>query len=144
MNSSDKELNDLLEDNNVKLDINNKPWNRLEKVQKIQKLNDYALEVSKKEGLNEEDIKLLKEYFRGCLDKKKLLKNTDVVYNKESNKIIDIPCLLINKKSSNKHKRFTLKNNEKNSSLKNLTVLKNKTAKNKEKIIVDNGIIIEN
>ena len=60
-------------------------------------------------------------FLRNCLDKKKLQRVKDVLYNKETGEITDIPCLCYNKNL----KHFTLKNIDKRvSTLKSLPIKK--------------------
>ena len=72
---------------------------------------------------------------RFALERKRLTKSKEVVYNKELGKITSIPSLFLN----NSTKKFTLKRNEKRqSTLKSLApknknkIKGNKTEKNKE------------
>ena len=62
---------------------------------------------------------MLKNFFKSCLDKNKLAKSKDVVYNKEEMKIISIPSLHFNQLNHN----FTLKimDTKRVSTLKSLT-----------------------
>jgi len=94
-------------------------WIKLDKTAKIQKLHVYAETYGKDNSLPSKDVKLLKNFFISCLDKNKLSKSKDVVYNKEEMKIISIPALHFNKISHN----FTLKiiDTKRVSTLKSLT-----------------------
>ena len=66
---------------------------------------------------------MLISFLKDCLDKKKLLRVKDVIYDKETGIIKDIPALSYAKNT----KHFTLKNIDKRvSTLKSLTV-KNST-----------------
>ena len=72
-------------------------------------------------------------FFRDCLDKKKLQRVKDIIYNKDTGEIKDIPALFYNKPSNH----FTLKNIDKRvSTLKGLTPKKrqgtDKNLKNKD------------
>lgn len=62
---------------------------------------------------------MLKNFFKDCLDKNKLAKSKDIVYNKEEMKIISIPSLYFNQLNHN----FTLKitDTKRVSTLKSLT-----------------------
>jgi hypothetical protein len=73
-----------------------KTWNKLDKTQKIQKLHAYAEKYSKEHGLPVKEMKTLKMYFIQCLDEQKLLKTKEVIYNKDSREIINIPGLGFN------------------------------------------------
>jgi hypothetical protein len=94
-------------------------WIKLDKTAKIQKLHVYAETYGKDNSLPSKDVKLLKNFFISCLDKNKLSKSKDVVYNKEEMKILSIPALHFNKISHN----FTLKiiDTKRVSTLKSLT-----------------------
>lgn len=94
-------------------------WIKLDKTAKIQKLHVYAETYGKDNSLPSKDVKLLKNFFISCLDKNKLSKSKDVVYNKEEMKILSIPALHFNKISHN----FTLRiiDTKRVSTLKSLT-----------------------
>ena len=93
-------------------------WTKLDKPIKIQKLHEFAEKYGKEHNLSSKDLKLLKTFFRSCLDKNKLNKTKDVVYNKENRIINSIPALHFNQVSKN----FTLKLMDKRvSTLKSLT-----------------------
>jgi hypothetical protein len=114
----------------------NEPWCKLNKTIKIKKLMDYVEnEYSKKNNLDTSECENLINFFKDCLDRKKLQRIKDVVYDKDNGTIKDIPSLSYVKAS----RHFTLKNTEKristlkslpqNKSNKNIT--NNKTIKNK-------------
>ncbi len=94
-------------------------WVKLGKPAKIQRLHAYAETYGKEHALPTKDIKQLKLFFISCLDKNKLDKTKDVVYNKDEMKIISIPALHYNKTTHN----YTLKilDNKRVSTLKSLT-----------------------
>lgn len=93
-------------------------WSKLTKMNKIYKLNEYTEQVLKeKNELTNEEVDEIKKYLKVRLDRKKLGNAKEIIYNKEEQKIKDIPGFLFNKQTRN----FTLKNQEKRaSSLKNL------------------------
>ena len=94
-------------------------WIKLDKTAKIQKLHVFAETYGKDHAMPSKDIKLLKNFFNSCLDKNKLSKSKDVVYNKDEMKIVSIPALHFNQLSHN----FTLKimDTKRVSTLKSLT-----------------------
>jgi hypothetical protein len=94
-------------------------WIKLDKTAKIQKLHVFAETYGKEHAMPSKDIKLLKNFFNSCLDKNKLSKSKDVVYNKDEMKIVSIPALHFNQLSHN----FTLKimDTKRVSTLKSLT-----------------------
>jgi hypothetical protein len=109
----------------------NEQWCKLNKTSKIEKLILYANACKETKGWTEEDVKVSIEFFKKCLDRKKLQRVKDVSYDKEKGAIKDIPLLIYDK--VNKH--FTLRNTDKHvSTLKCLTpknIEKEKTDKNK-------------
>ena len=101
----------------------NKPWSKLNKGTKIKLLTNFADEYQKKNEINDKEKKQLIQYLKLCLERKKLNKKQDLVYDKENFKIISINNLIFNKTKN----RFTLKKQDKRiSSLKSLAP-KNKT-----------------
>jgi hypothetical protein len=114
----------------------NEPWCKLNKTIKIKKLIDYVEnDYSKKNNLDNSECENLINFFKDCLDRKKLQRIKDVVYDKDNGIIKEIPALAYVKAS----KHFTLKNTEKRiSTLKSLpqnksnkNIINNKTIKNK-------------
>jgi hypothetical protein len=100
----------------------NDTWNKLDKTGKIQKLHAFAEKYGKTNNLPVKDIKSLKMFFIDCLEKLKLQKAKDVVYDKETREIISIPSLFFNIAS----KSFTLKimDAKRVSTLKSLTPIR--------------------
>ena len=94
-------------------------WIKLDKTIKIQKLHQYAEKYGKEHTLPVKDVKALKMFFVNCLEKNKLNKTKDVVYNKETADISAIPSLHFNQANRN----FTLKivDTKRVSTLKSLT-----------------------
>lgn len=93
-------------------------WNKLDKTVKIQKLHSYAEKYGENNNLSLKEIKTLKTFFIHSLEKNKLQKVKDVVYDKETKEIIQIPSLTFN----NSTKNFTLRVDSKRiSTLKSLT-----------------------
>jgi hypothetical protein len=81
--------------------------------------------------LDGEECSMLTTFLKDSLDKKKLSRVKDVIYDKVTGAVKDIPALVYNK--SNKH--FTLKNmdNKRVSTLKSLAPKKiNGTVRNKQ------------
>jgi hypothetical protein len=94
-------------------------WTKLDKTVKIQKLHQYAEKYGKSNSLPTKDVKTLKTFFVDCLEKNKLNKTKDVLYDKEKKDITSIPALHFNNQSRN----FTLKilDTKRVSTLKSLT-----------------------
>ena len=107
-------------------------WNKLDKTIKIQKLHQFAEKYGKDHSIPIKDVKSLKAFFIDCLEKNKLQKTKDVIYEKERREITSIPALHFNQMNRN----FTLKimDTKRVSTLKSLTP-KRVTEKNKEDTI---------
>ena len=89
------------------------------------------IEIYKKDkNLNENEEKILITFLKDSLDKKKLSRVKDVIYDKINGVVKEIPALTYTK--STKH--FTLKNTDKRvSTLKSLSIKKvNATIRHKE------------
>jgi hypothetical protein len=95
------------------------PWNKLDKTVKIVRLHNFADTYGKEHNLPVRDIKALKSFFVDCLEKNKLQRAKDVVYEKDTTNIISIPSLHFN----NVSRHFTLKimDTKRVSTLKSLT-----------------------
>jgi hypothetical protein len=113
-----------------KINNSNEPWCKLNKTIKIKKILDYVEVYSKEKNLDEDESKILTTFLRDSIDKKKLSRVKDVIYDKVNGNIKEIPALTYMK--SNKH--FTLKNMDKRvSTLKSLAPKKvNGTIRHKE------------
>jgi len=94
-------------------------WNKLDKTIKIQKLHSFAERYGKEHALAMKDIKSLKIFFNDCLEKNKLQKTKDVIYDKDTHEIQTIPSLFFHPVNRN----FTLKimDPKRVSTLKSLT-----------------------
>lgn len=102
-------------------------WNKLDKTMKIQKLHSFAEKYGKENSLSQQKIRDLKQFFVVCLERNKLSKTKEVLYDKEKLEIQSIPQLHLNKETRN----FTLKQLEKRvSTIKSLTP--KKTIKNND------------
>ena len=89
----------------------------MDKTAKIKKLSLFAENYKVLNNLTDVEYDNLILFFRDCLDKKKLQRVKDVIYNKENGEIKEIPTLFYNKLSNH----FTLKNLDKRvSTLKGL------------------------
>lgn len=111
------------------------PWCKLNKTIKTKKLIDFVETYSKEKNMTAEESKSLLTFLKDCLDKKKLARVKDVIYDKDTGIVKEIPALVYTK--ANKH--FTLKNIDKRvSTLKSLAVKKTQcTIKNKVAITTD-------
>jgi len=117
-----------------KEDIQNEPWCKLNKTNKLTKLIKFVEDYKSNNDINIEEEELLVTFLKDCLDKKKLQRIKDVTYDKTNGTIKDIPGLFYIK--SKKH--FTLKNNDKRvSTLKSLGPKKTKLIVSKEETEID-------
>jgi len=114
----------------------NEPWCKLNKTIKIKKIIEYVLDIYKEQHeLHENECEILIKFLKDCLDRKKLQRIKDVIYDKENGMIKEIPALTYVRTT----KHFTLKNIEKRiSTLKSLpqsksnkNVVNHKTIRNK-------------
>jgi hypothetical protein len=120
-------LEKFLEDE--KLNNSNEPWCKLNKTIKTKKIIDFVDLYKTTHNLDESETDLLTSFLKDCLDKKKLQRVKDVIYDKTNGTVKEIPALHYIKSS----KHFTLKNIDKRvSTLKSLAPKKvNKSIKNK-------------
>tara|TARA_B100000674_G_C37854248_1_gene921524 strand:- start:63 stop:644 length:582 start_codon:yes stop_codon:yes gene_type:complete len=111
-----------------RLSNSEKPWSKLSSSIKLRLIEKYIKIYSDNNNLSSEQSTKLFVYLRKQLERRKLQRVKDVVYDISKNEIIDIPGLIYNKLNS----KFTIKKLDKNgsSSLKNLAP---KTLKNKKK-----------
>jgi hypothetical protein len=112
----------------------NDPWCKLDKTIKTKKLIEYVILYKAENKLDEEESELLVLFFKDCLDRKKFQRVKDVIYDKATGLIKEIPALSYTKAT----KHFTLKNIDKRvSTQKSLPVKKTQgTIKNKPTIPV--------
>ena len=119
----------------------NEPWCKLDKTIKTKKLLEYVNLYKVENKLDDEESELLVTFFKDCLDRKKFQRVKDVVYDKTSGLIKEIPALSYTKAT----KHFTLKNIDKRvstqkslpakklqSTIKNKPIIPNKTGKDSE------------
>ena len=119
-----------------KINNSNEPWCKLNKTIKTKKILEFVEIYSKEKGLDEDETKLLTTFLKDSIDKKKLSRVKDVIYDKVNGIVKEIPALIYTK--TNKH--FTLKNLDKRvSTLKSLAPkkghgsIKNKLIQKSEK-----------
>jgi hypothetical protein len=111
-----------------KITNSNEPWCKLNKTIKTKKILEFIECYSKEKGYDEEENNLLTAFLKDSIDKKKLSRVKDVIYDKITGTVKEIPALTYIK--SNKH--FTLKNIDKRvSTLKSLAPKKSGTIRNK-------------
>jgi hypothetical protein len=83
-------------------------WNKLDKMSRVQKLHAFAEKYGREHGLPVKEIRNLKTFFTTSLDKGRLNRAKDVIYDRESREVKSIPALHFN----NDSKSFTLRNLE--------------------------------
>tara|TARA_B100000902_G_scaffold399784_1_gene472526 strand:+ start:2833 stop:3333 length:501 start_codon:yes stop_codon:yes gene_type:complete len=99
----------LKESNNNK----NESWNKLDKTQKITKLNEYAVNLIHTHSLTKTETQQLRLCLSMGLERSRLAHVKDVNYNTSTGKIISIPYLTF--ESTNR--KFTIKRNDRRSSV---------------------------
>ena len=94
-------------------------WNKLNKTMKIQKLNHYAEKYATEHKYSERELGNLKTFFLESLERGKLQKTKEVVYDKDQQQIDEIPGLFYHQHNHN----FTLRiiDTKRVSTLKSLT-----------------------
>tara|TARA_B100000674_G_scaffold386161_1_gene329623 strand:+ start:934 stop:1500 length:567 start_codon:yes stop_codon:yes gene_type:complete len=103
-------------------------WSKLSTLSKKTKLTDYCNTYAETNNLSLHDKEQLRQFLLKSLERKKLQRVKDVIYDIETQVIINIPSLSINKTTN----KYTLKNLEKKvSTLKSLAPRKNKGKKKK-------------
>jgi hypothetical protein len=101
LDSTSKENEEMISDidallDNEKLHNKSESWNKLNKTTKIQKLHQYAEKYGKEQGYSAKEVKQLKLFFSESLDRDKLQKTKDVIYDKNTRDVTSIPGLLYN------------------------------------------------
>ena len=109
---------------------NVKPWSKLEKSTKLKKIYSYIENLYDKFKMTELEKKELKKYMRTCLERKKLQRIKDVIYEINTGEIKDIPGLTFNEKN----REFILRKiDKKGSTLRNLAPKNSTRGKTKKK-----------
>jgi hypothetical protein len=118
---------------NEKNSSENEPWCKLNKTIKIKKLTEYVTNIYKiQHELDDSETENLIAFLKDSLDRKKLQRIKDVLYDKENGEIKEIPALSYVRTT----KHFTLKNIEKRiSTLKSLPQGKSNKNSNNHKTI---------
>jgi len=109
---------------NEKNNNSNEPWCKLNKTIKTKKLIEYVSIYIKENDMTESEGELLIAFLKEAMDRKKLQRVKDVIYDKITGIVKEIPALSYTK--STKH--FTLKNIDKRlSTIKSLPPVSKKT-----------------
>ena len=92
-------------------------WNKLDKTQKIKKLLSFSNKYCEENKSDLYNVETLMFFFKKSLENNKLQKKKDLIYDKDTNEILEIPSLTYD--SGN----FSLRNmdNKRISTLKSLT-----------------------
>jgi len=103
------------------------PWNKLTRHERISMLGVYSRRYLEENNLSMEQEPMLQEYLTSAMDKKRLSKVKEIIYDKDKQIITSIPILSYN----TVNKRFTLKRLDKRqSTIKSLTPKKNRSLSN--------------
>ena len=100
-------LNKFLE--TEKTNNDNEPWTKLNKTMKLHKLYNFVETYSMSNNLDNEESTLLLNFLKEAIDRKKLSKVKEVLYDKDTGIIKQIPGLFYTKQT----KHFTIKNVDK-------------------------------
>lgn len=118
--AKENSVNDILRSETVQ--NKQQPWSRLNKTDKIAKLNMYVASMTEKYDLVPNEIVALKRYLVTSLERKRLVTVKDVVYDAESGEIVNIPLLTFDEEK----RTFALQRSaSRNSTLSSLTKTKN-------------------
>jgi len=114
--SSELDIDSILDMENTQ--NKTESWNKINKTYKIQKLHAYAEKYGKEHKHSAKEIKQLKRFFSDALENNKLLKAKEVIYDKATQEITDVPGLYFHPTNHT----FTLRADSKRiSTLKSLT-----------------------
>ena len=107
----------------------NGPWCKLDKTLKSKKLLSYVESYAMINNFETDETELMIIFLKECLERKKFQRVKDIIYDKVTGQIKEIPSLVYNKQT----KHFTLKHSDKRvSTLKGLPPKKiNGTVRNK-------------
>jgi hypothetical protein len=115
--TSQEEVDHILEKET--LQNKSESWNKLNKTLKLQKLNIYADKYGSDQKYGSKEIKSLKQFFLDSLERGKLQKTKEVVYDKNTQMINEIPGLFFHPSNHNFTLRIT--DTKRVSTLKSLT-----------------------
>ena len=112
-----------------------KPWNKLGKNQKITKITEYINKYTEEYKCTNDEKENLKIYLVKCLERKKLQRVKDVVYDTKLSAIKNIPGLSFDKIK----RKFTLKKvDKKRTSISRTTPIRKTKSKTKSKSKLNN------
>jgi TnpA family transposase len=135
--NTQEEIDSILE--NETLQNKNESWNKLNKTVKLQKLSAFAEKYGNEQKYTQREINQLKQFFLDALERGKLQKTKEVIYDKNIQSISDIPGLFLHPTNHN----FTLRimDTKRVSTLKSLAP---KRISEKNKTILKETLNIEN
>jgi len=136
LETSQEEVDHILEKETQQNKIES--WNKLNKTIKIQKLNIFAEKYGNEQKYIQKEINQLKQFFLDALERGKLQKTKEVIYDKNTQTINDIPGLYFHPTNHN----FTLRimDAKRISTLKSLAP---KRISEKNKIVIKDIVDIE-
>lgn len=105
--TNQESMNKFLE--NDKTANSDKTWPNMDRAERTRKLIAFTTKYCEQNGLDQTAHDNMMQFFRECLDRKRLNKVKDVVYDKTTHEIKNIPALTYNKSTNH----FTLKHVEK-------------------------------
>ena len=117
----------------------NEPWCKLDKTIKTKKLIEYVKVYAEENKLENDECELLITFFKDCLDRKKFQRVKDVIYDKTTGLIKEIPALSYTKTT----KHFTLKNIDKRVTTQKSLPAKKLQGTIKNKPVISSKIIKE-
>jgi len=103
-------------------------WRKMNKSTKLSKLFQFAEQYKITNSLSEEEHSILVQFLKDSVDKKKLVSTKDIIFDKNSQKVLGIPGIVYIK--SKKHFTFRTNNDKRVSTLKSLGPKKNVTKEN--------------
>jgi hypothetical protein len=122
-----QKLDEILsrENRNNKMEI----WSKLDKTQKIMRLQNFADKYGEEHGFEAADVRALKAFFVASLDKGKLQRVKDVIYDKEKREIQSIPALTVAEGGGSAELSSALGGGERHFTLRNLDAKRVSTLK---------------
>lgn len=124
-----------------KKNSSNEVWAKLDKTTKMLKFGEFTNDYCTEHNHGEDDKNELFVFLHTNLDRKRLLKVKEVIYDKNTGKIKSIPALMYNSTT----KKFTLKRCDKRpSTLKSLAPKKIKNKKTLDTEVINDKIDINN
>lgn len=103
-------------------------WRKLTKSSKLLKLQSFAEEYKNNNDLSTEEYEIMFDFLKDALEKKKLQRIKDIIYDKQTGIIKEIPGLVFVKQK--KHFTFRIVNEKRVSTLKSLGPKKSSKNKN--------------